>query len=164
MVDAVPRDKFTSDGMRDAEASIKNLLDGSGAKGKGDGEMDAYCERMGARLVAAKKGEGAPLDRQEAAAEAKRVCAPLLWSDPQAAKGSAHNGKRGAGSCFGPDVAQRFLEKHHLKLIVRSLDTEPSPEPLPKPSPQSHLVALTRYGRTSASPRVTRGTSSHGWC
>ncbi|KAF4533350.1 hypothetical protein B566_EDAN002747 [Ephemera danica] len=44
----------------------------------------------------------------------------LLWSDPQAAEGCAHNTMRGAGTYFGPDVTEKFLERNNLSLLVRS--------------------------------------------
>jgi diadenosine tetraphosphatase ApaH/serine/threonine PP2A family protein phosphatase len=44
----------------------------------------------------------------------------LLWSDPQAAEGCSPNTMRGAGTYFGPDVTEKFLERNNLNLLVRS--------------------------------------------
>uniref|UniRef100_A0A0N5CQ86 Serine/threonine-protein phosphatase n=1 Tax=Thelazia callipaeda TaxID=103827 RepID=A0A0N5CQ86_THECL len=44
----------------------------------------------------------------------------VLWSDPKAHLGCSSNAFRGGGSYFGPDITQKFLEKHHLETIVRS--------------------------------------------
>ncbi|KAH8951616.1 hypothetical protein BDL97_09G037700 [Sphagnum fallax] len=44
----------------------------------------------------------------------------VLWSDPSLNNGLSPNQLRGIGLLFGPDCTQEFLEKHKLKLIVRS--------------------------------------------
>ncbi|XP_024360740.1 serine/threonine-protein phosphatase 7 [Physcomitrium patens] len=44
----------------------------------------------------------------------------VLWSDPSPKNGLSHNDQRGIGLLFGPDCTQEFMEKHKLKLIVRS--------------------------------------------
>ncbi|XP_024384403.1 serine/threonine-protein phosphatase 7 isoform X2 [Physcomitrium patens] len=44
----------------------------------------------------------------------------VLWSDPSPENGLSHNDSRGIGLLFGPDCTQEFMEKHKLKLIVRS--------------------------------------------
>lgn len=62
----------------------------------------------------------------------KRFCAPetgtlmsqLLWSDPQQSPGYAPS-HRGEGILFGPDVTAAFLERNHLKKIIRSHVWEP---------------------------------------
>ena len=42
-----------------------------------------------------------------------------LWSDPMEELGIEEN-PRGAGVCFGPDVAQTFMENNHLSMLIRS--------------------------------------------
>ncbi|KAJ7553681.1 hypothetical protein O6H91_06G108500 [Diphasiastrum complanatum] len=44
----------------------------------------------------------------------------VLWSDPAPTPGLTHNVARGIGLLFGPDCTEEFMEKHKLKLIVRS--------------------------------------------
>jgi serine/threonine-protein phosphatase 5 len=47
------------------------------------------------------------------------IMSDLLWSDPQPFPGKSPS-KRGVGFAFGPDVAQAFLQRNHLKFIIRS--------------------------------------------
>lgn len=44
----------------------------------------------------------------------------ILWSDPQHNEGCQPNGLRGAGTYFGPDVTNTFLQKYKLVFLVRS--------------------------------------------
>lgn len=44
----------------------------------------------------------------------------LLWSDPQGGDGCVPNSLRGAGTYFGPDITNKFLEKHSFTLLIRS--------------------------------------------
>lgn len=44
----------------------------------------------------------------------------ILWSDPQHNEGCKSNSVRGAGTYFGPDVTEKFLEKHKLSFLIRS--------------------------------------------
>ncbi|XP_055926765.1 serine/threonine-protein phosphatase with EF-hands 2-like isoform X5 [Argiope bruennichi] len=44
----------------------------------------------------------------------------LLWSDPRPKAGCFHNNFRGGGCFFGPEVTKSFLERHQLKLLIRS--------------------------------------------
>jgi serine/threonine-protein phosphatase 5 len=47
------------------------------------------------------------------------IMSDLLWSDPQPFPGKSPS-KRGVGFAFGPDIAQAFLQRNHLKFIIRS--------------------------------------------
>lgn len=49
-----------------------------------------------------------------------RYLMTLLWSDPQQQNGYRVNKSRGGGGLFGPDVTQHFLNKHKLKVMIRS--------------------------------------------
>lgn len=49
----------------------------------------------------------------------------LLWSDPQLAHGFEVNASRGGGGLFGPDITDYFLQKHNLKLLIRSHQCKP---------------------------------------
>jgi diadenosine tetraphosphatase ApaH/serine/threonine PP2A family protein phosphatase len=49
----------------------------------------------------------------------------ILWSDPQAGDGCIPNSLRGAGTYFGPDVTEKFLQKYKLLYLVRSHECKP---------------------------------------
>lgn len=44
----------------------------------------------------------------------------VLWSDPMPQEGCRENKVRGGGCYFGPDVTEKFLEKHSLQFLIRS--------------------------------------------
>lgn len=44
----------------------------------------------------------------------------VLWSDPSMTPGLSPNKERGIGLLWGPDCTEDFLNKYHLKLIIRS--------------------------------------------
>jgi len=70
----------------------------------------------------------------------------VLWSDPSPENGLSHNDSRGIGLLFGPDCTQEFMEKHKLKLIVRShegpdaRDKRPEMEAMNKGYTVDHVV------------------------
>ncbi|KAG0567280.1 hypothetical protein M758_7G154900 [Ceratodon purpureus] len=70
----------------------------------------------------------------------------VLWSDPSPENGLSHNDSRGIGLLFGPDCTQEFMEKHKLKLIVRShegpdaRDKRPDMEAMDKGYTVDHVV------------------------
>lgn len=70
----------------------------------------------------------------------------VLWSDPSPENGLSHNDSRGIGLLFGPDCTQEFMEKHKLKLIVRShegpdaRDKRPEMEAMSKGYTVDHVV------------------------
>lgn len=43
----------------------------------------------------------------------------ILWSDPIPTDSNMLN-KRGAGECFGPEMTNKFLQRHNLSTLVRS--------------------------------------------
>ncbi|XP_078512279.1 serine/threonine-protein phosphatase with EF-hands 1 [Lissotriton helveticus] len=44
----------------------------------------------------------------------------ILWSDPRNHNGCSPNSFRGGGCYFGPDVTTKILDKHNLKMLIRS--------------------------------------------
>lgn len=48
-----------------------------------------------------------------------------MWSDPRHTDGCEPNSLRGAGTYFGPDVTQTFLQKYKLQYLVRSHECKP---------------------------------------
>ncbi|CAL1540985.1 unnamed protein product [Lymnaea stagnalis] len=44
----------------------------------------------------------------------------LLWSDPRQANGMVFNTFRGGGCYFGPDITEKVLNRHSLKMLIRS--------------------------------------------
>ncbi|CAD7081267.1 unnamed protein product [Hermetia illucens] len=49
----------------------------------------------------------------------------IMWSDPRHTDGCEPNSLRGAGTYFGPDVTQTFLQKYKLQYLVRSHECKP---------------------------------------
>lgn len=44
----------------------------------------------------------------------------ILWSDPMPQSGCVPNEVRGGGCYWGPDVTEKVLGRHNLRLLVRS--------------------------------------------
>ncbi|XP_065194292.1 serine/threonine-protein phosphatase 5-like [Sycon ciliatum] len=63
------------------------------------------------------------LDRNRQPPQDGAMC-ELLWSDPQDESGRSSS-KRGAGTQFGPDVTEKFLEYNNLDLVIRSHEVKP---------------------------------------
>ena len=60
------------------------------------------------------------MSREDARKEyLKQLQRDALWSDPMEESGIEDN-PRGAGVCFGPDIAQAFLDNNRLSMVIRS--------------------------------------------
>jgi len=60
------------------------------------------------------------MSREDARKEfLKQLQRDALWSDPMEEPGIEDN-PRGAGVCFGPDVAQTFMDNNRLSMVIRS--------------------------------------------
>ncbi|GBG93016.1 hypothetical protein CBR_g58154 [Chara braunii] len=66
------------------------------------------------------------------------ILGDILWSDPSSEPGLKPNDGRGIGLLFGPDITEEFLEKNHLRLIVRSHEGPDAREQRPDMLPMSH--------------------------
>lgn len=49
----------------------------------------------------------------------------ILWSDPRGKRGCYPNTSRGGGCYFGPDITSKILNKHQLKMLIRSHECKP---------------------------------------
>ncbi|XP_072518189.1 serine/threonine-protein phosphatase with EF-hands 2-like [Salminus brasiliensis] len=56
----------------------------------------------------------------ETDAEEWKQIVDMLWSDPMAQDGCIPNEVRGGGCYWGPDVTQEVLNRHNLRLLIRS--------------------------------------------
>lgn len=49
----------------------------------------------------------------------------LLWNDPTSILGYGNNNRGPSVHTFGPDVTEKFLKQHNLKLLIRSHEYKP---------------------------------------
>ena len=96
-----------------------------------------------------KEGVEALSSATDAVMHYKQLQRDALWSDPSVLLGNQPN-TRGAGVLFGPDVTQQFLNRNHLKMVVRSHECVPSGFDQPFPDPYKGILctifSASNYG------------------
>jgi len=74
----------------------------------------------------------------------------VLWSDPQPSDGCIPNSLRGAGTYFGPDVTENFLQKYRLLYLIRSHECKPGGYELTHSSKVRYLPSFVNTPRYKA--------------
>lgn len=80
--------------------------------------LSASCERI--HDLASSDSDPDSGEVLETDAEEWKQIVDMLWSDPMAQDGCIPNEVRGGGCYWGPDVTQEVLNRHNLRLLIRS--------------------------------------------
>ncbi|XP_067231166.1 serine/threonine-protein phosphatase with EF-hands 2-like [Chanodichthys erythropterus] len=92
---------------------------GSGRTGRSVDEELRERRRL-AGLSLSSDSELYSAEVQETDADEWKQIVDVLWSDPMSQNGCVPNEVRGGGCYWGPDVTQEVLDRHKLKLLIRS--------------------------------------------
>ncbi|KAK7131732.1 hypothetical protein R3I94_016763 [Phoxinus phoxinus] len=99
--------------------SRQELHSGSGLTGRSVDEELRERRRLAGLSLSSDSQLGSAEVLESDAEEWKQIV-DVLWSDPMSQNGCVPNEVRGGGCYWGPDVTQEVLDRHKLKLLIRS--------------------------------------------
>ncbi|XP_069599499.1 serine/threonine-protein phosphatase with EF-hands 2 [Ranitomeya imitator] len=84
------------------------------------GFTDTYIEPNSPISVSESESDTGGTQDYDMEDEERKQIVDILWSDPMPQEGCKSNNVRGGGCYFGPDVTEKILQEHGLKMLIRS--------------------------------------------